>query len=121
MWMWVSEWEPVTVEGSAGGVGVKVTATPVGTTWSLTEAEVACDGPGQPFVSGSSDVDNPSPCSYTFDWSSRDRPDGRYPARTTIAWDVAWVATDGTDGTFPAITTSTDFSLRVLEAEATTD
>lgn len=96
-------------------------ARPVWTEWDLYETELACDGPGEPFVPGTSDVGDPSPCSHAFLHRSTDLPDRVYPASATIHWEVDWVANDGSRGLLPPRETTTPFTIEVREAQAVTD
>lgn len=65
LWLAVEPVEPVTVENSVVGYQVRVTATPVRTSFRIDDQEpIVCDGFGTPIVD--LDTVEQGPCGYTF-------------------------------------------------------
>jgi hypothetical protein len=114
-WLWVSNWEPVSVSGS----GVTVTARPVATYWDLGTGDpiVEC-GRGTPYDTSVPPDAQDTDCSYTYQTTSAEEPGGTWDAAVSMVWSVAWTGPGGTGGSFGYGATETRFPLRSMEVQA---
>lgn len=122
-WFWTdpASFQPLTARADAGGMWSQVVVTP--TALSFTPGDgadgVSCSGPGvvwQP----TDGVWSPSPagCHYRYPHSSIHQPDRQITATYGIQWSVAWTSSTGLSGTLPQLTTSSNATFAVAEAQA---
>jgi hypothetical protein len=119
-WLWIaSDWRPVSVTASAGRVAATVTATPTRVVWTMGDGgSVTCAGPGTPYDSSKPAADQHTDCSYTYRKTSVGQPEERYQATATVYWTVAFTSNVGTDGALGEVSATSEFTLRVAQAQA---
>lgn len=123
LWVWspAASWIPKTVSAAAGGVTLKMTATPVVSDWSMGDGgSMTCDGPGTPYPATRPRGDLPrSPtCGYTYSAPSSSQPDGRFPVSATTHWKVTWSTSSGLSGAEPDLTATASTRVKVSEIQA---
>lgn len=100
-WLWIpkAQWAPLTNTVTAGGTSVTVVATPSRLRWNLDAGADAyheqlkdCGGPGLPWVKGMPG-DSETYCSWTYTRVSDFEPDGVYPVRASLWYQVNWTCT----------------------------
>ena len=128
-WLWVDPilWRTDAVTASAGGVSATALARPVGIIWTTGDgAQVACGGPGVPYVAALAAVSQSTYCSHSYARSSFGQPtpdgdpdDGRYAVSATVEWAVSWTAVGASGGgMLPTLYTTGTTSLRVVQVES---
>ena len=90
-WLWVpsAQWRTLAKSVTAGATTVTVTAAPAQIVWDLGPSSITCYGPGRPWEQGMSDAATTS-CSYVYETTSVDQPDGRFGVSATIRYQVTW-------------------------------
>jgi len=120
-WTWMPKalWTPISATAAVPGESVTATTTPVSLSFSWGDGTSStCQGPGTPYVSGSSDPSAPSPtCGHTFHVTSAAAPSQQFPVTATLIWNVAW-AGGGATGTFPDLTTTTTVHWTVEQVQS---
>jgi hypothetical protein len=106
---------------AAGGVSAQVTVTP--TQLSFTPGDgaraVSCAGPGVAWQHSDGPwAASPAGCDYRYPHSSIGQPNGEVTATYGITWAITWSASTGASGTLPPLTTTTNSTFAVAEAEA---
>ncbi|CCH88561.1 conserved exported protein of unknown function [Modestobacter italicus] len=122
-WFWsdAAAFHTLSVRADAGGVWAQVTVTP--TSLSFTPGDgagaVSCAGPGAVWQPADG-VWSPSPagCDYRYPHSSIHQPDREVTATYGIQWSVAWTSSTGASGTLPQLTTTSNATFAVAEAQA---
>ncbi|MCU1499230.1 MAG: putative ATP/GTP-binding protein [Acidimicrobiales bacterium] len=124
VWFWVANREPLSATETIPGLEASVTAMPThlqiqisGGTGRRAEDNVTidCHGLGTPFDEHRHDVRASSDCSQAFDWN------GTFTVTATLTWSLSWTATTGETGTLPTQRRTTNFPLRIWQAQAVTD
>jgi len=100
---------PATVPGQT----VTAIAEPKSVTWSMGEGTITCGTAGSP---------RGTACGYTYQRSSADQPNKKYPISVTVTWDVSWTcqgACDAPGGTFavPTMSMTANATLAVGEVQ----
>lgn len=121
-WLWIdpAAWATFDATASVPGLDVTVTATPTQVDWDMGDGHhVTCDGPGTPWVEGTSGAAD-TDCQYTYQFTSADEPGGTYTVTATVTWAVTWAATGAvTDaGALADATRSGTAALDVTERQA---
>jgi len=120
-WLWIDPaiWKPVSQTAAVPGERVTATATPVSVSWSMGDGTtVVCSGPGTPYSSRFSPASQSPDCGYTYQTSSAGKPNGAFPARVMITWNITYTATAGPGGTLPPLFTTAATAFRVAESQA---
>ena len=94
-WLWIDPdaWGTFDATATVPGLTVTVTATPKQVEWDMGDGNhVTCDGPGTPWVEGTSAAAD-TDCEYTYQFTSADQPGGTYTVTATVTWAVTWAAT----------------------------
>ena len=111
-WFWTDGATVLSASATISTISATVTATP---------ADLQIDtGDGHGFTCAGARP-HTDDCSYTYAWSSRHDPSGRYTATATQSWRVTWTATDGEAGDLGTLTRSASVPLLVQEAQAVTN
>ena len=118
-WMPQAQWAPISATASVPGETVTATASPVLLSFSWGDGTTStCQGPGTPYVSGTSDASAPSPsCGHTYQVTSAGQSDQQFPVTATLSWKIAWNG-GGKSGTFPDLTTTTTVHWKVEQVES---
>lgn len=118
-WFWVTNWRSLGGRASAGEVWAEVNAVPQRLTIEPGDRRhlVICPGPGTAYDPSKPAVSQRTNCSYTYARSSANQPGGTFRVRVTVTWGGTWRGSDGSGGALPPLTRSTDFPLRVAEAQ----
>lgn len=128
-WLWVDRagWHPLSASASVGTRAVKVTATPVATTWDMGDGSppIRCAGPGEPF-----DREHPydPPCGYTYRTSSAHQPqtgpspnDRYFAVQGSVVFAIHWLCTGNCDQASGDLAdmrwNTTAMALRVFEVQ----
>lgn len=117
-WFWVPEqqWQPITDSISIRNVTVTVTIEPESVAWDTGEGTTTCDGPGEPWASGS-DAETSS-CGHEYQHTTVDQPGGAYAVTATMTWSASWtcqgdcIATGGDLGTIESESESAQLEVR---------
>jgi hypothetical protein len=120
-WLWVTtdSWQPRSASAAVPGLSARVTATPERIEWSMGDGGTeVCDGPGKAYDTTKPDGSQATDCSHTFTRASTNQPYGTFQATATMWWRVTWTASDGSSGSLPDVYRFTDFTLRVVQAQA---
>jgi len=121
VWLWMTGpgWQPQVRTAAVPGEAVTATAAPVAAAWQMGDGStVTCHGPGTPYTAGD-DPAAPSPtCGHTYTQSSAGQPEGAYPVRVTIDWDITWRGTGGAAGALPPLFTVATAGMRVAQSQA---
>jgi len=123
-WIWSdpSRYKTLTARASAGAVWAQVTVTPTALTFTPGDGgnTVSCPGPGRPWVAGKDSqwASAPGGCDYAYPRSTYGYPNGELTATYGITWTVTWTGSGGANGTLPDITTTTNSTFAVAEAQA---
>ncbi len=91
-WLWIdpAAWGTFDATATVPGLTVTVTATPKQVEWDMGDGNhVTCDGPGTPWVEGTSAAAD-TDCEYTYQFTSADQPGGTYTVTATVTWAVTW-------------------------------
>lgn len=124
-WFWVPKaaWKPVSATAYIvlpyGVFTVTVTATPHRLRFDPGDGSDAvwCTGPGRPWVPALGDRAE-SRCMHTYRHASNNRPDGRFPARTSVEWLVNVTSNFGVAFPLPPIRTGLATPVTVRELQA---
>ncbi|WP_245997260.1 hypothetical protein [Streptomyces armeniacus] len=119
-WMWVERdgWGPVSETAEVEGVRVTATAMPRKAVWQIGDGHsVVCRGPGTPWAEGFDAGASSPDCGHTYRRSSTAEPDGKFRAKVTVTWDVAWRGA-GQAGTVPGMAMTAELRLAVDEVQA---
>lgn len=120
VWLWVDPvtWGARSATASVPGVTVTATATPTGVRWSFGDGttDLACAGPGKPWMPGN-DPRVASPCGHTYTRSSAATPGEAFQLRATVTWSVTWSGPGG-GGTLAPLTTTSTTAVRVAQSQA---
>lgn len=119
-WLWVKNWQPLSVTAAVPGTTAELVATPRSMRYEMGdgEAPLVCPGAGTAYDSSLSADDQSSDCTYTYERSSARQPGNTYTVTATVTWGLSWTSTTGQSGTLPDLERSSTFSLRVAEAQA---
>lgn len=123
-WFWTdpATYETKSAEASEDGVWAQVTVTPTALTFAPGDggATVSCTGPGRAWVAGQDGqfARAPGGCDYSYRRSTFGDAHQQLTATYSIDWSVAWIGSGGAAGTLPDMTTSTDSTFAVAEAQA---
>ena len=99
-WLWIppSDWRPVVASAAAGDVRATVTAVPTSVSWSFGDGQqLACPGPGVPYVVGQPDWAQSTYCSHMWTSSSAGAPGGVFTIRASIEYRVTVAVTGALD------------------------
>jgi hypothetical protein len=118
-WMPKAQWAPISATASVPGESVTATATPDRLSFSWGDGTSStCQGPGTPYVAGSSDASASSPtCGHTYRITSASAPDQQFPVTATLSWKITWNG-GGQTGTFPDLATATTVHWTVEQVES---
>jgi len=122
-WFWTdpAAFHALSARADAGGVWSEVAVTPTALTFTPGDGAgaVSCSGPGVVWQPAEG-VWSPSPagCDYRYPHSSIHQPDRQVTATYGIQWSVAWTSSTGASGTLPQLTTTSNATFAVAEAEA---
>jgi hypothetical protein len=118
-WMPKAQWAPVSATASVPGESVTATASPDRLSFSWGDGTSStCQGPGTPYVAGSSDPSAASPtCGHTYRITSASATDQQFPVTATLSWKITW-AGGGQSGTFPDLATATTVHWTVEQVES---
>lgn len=111
-WYWTDSAIPLSATASIATIASTVTATPT---------ELVIDTGDDHSITCTAPRPNTDDCTYTYAWSSRHRPSGRYDLTATQTWHVTWAATNGETGDLGDITQTATIPLLVQEAQAVTN
>jgi len=124
-WFWTdpSTYRTLSARASSGGVWAQVTVTPSALTFRPGDGgrTVSCRGPGRPWRAGRDGQWDRAPggCSYAYPRSTFGYPHkGQLTATYGIVWTVTWSGSGGESGTLPSVTTTTDSTFAVAEAQS---
>jgi hypothetical protein len=123
-WFWSdpSTYKRLTARVAAGAVWAQVTVTPTALTFRPGDgaSTVSCAGPGRAWVAGHDSQWAPPPggCDYAYPRSTYGHRNGELTATYGITWTVTWTGSGGASGTLPDITTTTNSTFAVAEAQA---
>lgn len=119
MWMWLERpWERITAVASIRDVWAAVAARPIASHWVFADGtEEWCDQ-GVAYDLSRSPRDQWSNCTHTFQHSSSTSVGGVEWVRVTMVWKVEWYATDIGGQPLGTVERSTEFPVRVVEAQA---
>jgi len=119
MWMWLDDpWERVWASASIGDVWVGVAAWPETSFWEFSDGtSIWCDK-GIAYDIFRSPLDQWSGCVHTFTHTSAFNEGGVEWARVTVTWGVEWTSSEVGGEPLGTVTRSTDFAVRVVEAQA---
>lgn len=123
-WFWTDPrtYKSLSKRAQAGPVWATVTVTPVALTLTPGDGArtVSCSGPGTTWVQGRDSPwsSSPSGCDYSYPHSTYGDTNDELTATYGIVWKATWVGAGGAGGTFPNITTRTQSTFAVAEAEA---
>lgn len=118
---WIWDERPLaqhTATASAAGVSATVVATPGSLRWIPGDRSdpVTCPGSGVPYGPG---ADEDLRCAHIWQHrSTHTDPAGRFGGSVTLVWEVTWEASDGEGGELGEVTTESDLSVLVREAQA---
>jgi hypothetical protein len=118
-WMPKAQWAPISATATVPGESVTATATPDRLSFSWGDGtSSSCQGPGTPYVAGSSDASTSSPtCGHTYRITSASAPDQQFPVTATLSWKITWNG-GGQAGTFPDLATTTTVHWPVEQVES---
>jgi hypothetical protein len=120
-WAWMprAQWVPISATASVPGESVTATATPDRLSFSWGDGTSStCQGPGTPYVAGSSNPSGSSPtCGHTYRVTSASAPSQQFPVTATLSWKITW-AGSGQTGTFPDLATTTTVHWTVEQVES---
>jgi hypothetical protein len=120
-WAWMprAQWAPISATASVPGESVTATATPDRLSFSWGDGTSStCQGPGTPYVAGSSNASGSSPtCGHTYRITSASAPGQQFPVTATLSWKIAWNG-GGQSGVFPDLATSTTVHWTVEQVES---
>lgn len=122
-WFWTdtSSFQPLSSRADAGGVWAQVEVVPTGLSFTPGDggAVATCAGPGTAWQPADGVwAPSPSGCDYRYPHSSIRQPDGQVTATYAIQWSVSWTASTGATGTLPQVTTSSNATFAVAEAQS---
>lgn len=123
-WFWSdpSTYKTLTARAAAGAVWAQVTVTPTALTFKPGDGgnTASCPGPGRAWVTGKDSqwASAPGGCDYAYRRSTYGYPNGELTATYGITWTVTWTGSGGANGTLPEITTTTNSTFAVAEAQA---
>jgi len=78
-------------------------------------AAKVCPGTGTAYTTGAT---GSSSCSYTYADSSAQQPGTAYTVTANVQWGGTWRGSGGTGGVLPPIPVTSQFLIRVAEAQA---
>lgn len=122
-WFWSdpSSFQPLSARADAGGVWAQVDVVPTGLSFAPGDggAVATCAGPGTAWRP-TDGVWAPSPagCDYRYPHSSIHEPGGQITATYGIQWSVSWTSSTGAAGTLPQVTTTSNSTFAVAEAQS---
>jgi hypothetical protein len=100
-------------------VTATVTATPNRVVWDMGDGHsVTCTGPGAPYDSGRPADEQDTDCSYTYERTSAGQPGDRFHGTATVYWTIAFTSNVGAGGALGEVSQSSNFTLRVAQAQA---
>ncbi len=127
-WLWVTNFEPLSVTAAVPGTTADLVATPVSVSFDMGDGrsplvmgvgpQFACQAPGTPYDISQPAAGQRSACTYTYERSSAGRASQEFTVTATMSYSLAWAADTGQKGTLPTLTRSSTFPLRVAEAQA---
>ena len=123
-WFWSDSatYKTLTARAAVGAVWAQVTVTPTALTFKPGDGgnTASCPGPGRPWVAGKDSqwASAPGGCDYAYPRSTYGYPNGELTATYGITWTVTWTGSGGANGTLPDITTTTNPTFAVAEAQA---
>lgn len=122
-WYWTDSamWLPMTGRAEAGGVWAEATATPTQLRFLPGDgsAPVSCVGPGSVWATSAGPYSSsPSGCDYSYPHSTYGMPGGVLTATWQIVWTVTWLGSDGSGGTLDSLTTESQATFAVAEAQS---
>jgi hypothetical protein len=120
-WTWIpqGQWAAISAKASAAGKSVTVTAIPVVIAFSWGDGTTStCQGPGTPYVAGTSDPAAASPtCGHTYRVTSAEQTDQQFPVTATLSWRITWTSGKQTR-TLPDLTTATTVRWTVEQVQS---
>lgn len=119
MWMWLEEpWERRSSVASIGSVWAEVEAWPAESIWEFEDGTQRRCRQGQAYALWLRPNEQSSDCTHTFLRSSLWSTGGIEWVRVTVRWNVNWSSSEGDGGSLGALTRTTEFPVRVVEAQA---